>query len=101
VISQYEEVFNAYFEQRSLIPAGRLFEMRFEELEHEPIGQLRKMYSALELGDFGDLEPAVRTYLDSLAGYEKNRLPEIEPPWREQINERWRRCFEEWGYERQ
>jgi hypothetical protein len=97
-LRQYEEIYRAYFEQRSLIPSGRLHEICYENLEADPLGQLRKLYQALDLGDFARAEPAIGTYLDSIAGYEKNRLPDIEPHWKAQIARRWRRCFDEWGY---
>ncbi len=97
-LRQYEEIYQAYFEERSLIPAGRLHEIRYEDLESDPLGQLRRLYETLELGDFGVAEPTVRVYLDSIAGYEKNRYRELEPQWKSQVAERWRRCFDEWGY---
>jgi hypothetical protein len=40
----------------------------------------------------------VRSYLDSIAGYEKNRFREIESPWKVEVARRWRQCFDEWGY---
>lgn len=97
-IQQYEEIYAAYFEDRERIPAGRLHEIRYEALEADPIGQLRKLYAALALGDFAEAEPAVRQYLASIAGYEKNRFGQIEPPWKEQVALRCRRSFDEWGY---
>jgi omega-hydroxy-beta-dihydromenaquinone-9 sulfotransferase len=97
-LRQYEEVYQAYFEERGLIPVGRLHEIRYEALEADPLGQLRGLYSALELGDFGACEPTIRAYLDSIAGYEKNRYQELEPKWKAQVAERWRRSFDEWGY---
>ena len=97
-LRQYEEVFDAFFEERGLIPAGRLHEIGFERLEADPVGELRGLYDGLQLGDFDVAEPAVRSYLASIAGYEKNRLPEIEPHWKAEIARRWRRCFDEWGY---
>jgi omega-hydroxy-beta-dihydromenaquinone-9 sulfotransferase len=97
-IRQYEEIYRAYFEERDLIPAGRLHEVCYESLEADPLAELRKLYDALQLGDFAVAESAVRRYLDSIAGYQKNRFAEMEPYWKEQVAHRWRRCFDEWGY---
>jgi hypothetical protein len=97
-LRQYDEIYQAYFEERGLIPAGRLHEIRYENLEADPLGQLRGMYDALQLGDFGAAEPALRTYLASITGYEKNRYAELAPQWKAQVARCWRRCFEEWGY---
>jgi len=97
-LKQYEDVFDVFFEDRDLIPAGRLREIRFEDLESDALGEMRKLYGALDLGDFALAEPAVRSYLASIAGYEKNRFREIEQPWKDEVARRWRRCFDEWGY---
>jgi hypothetical protein len=97
-LQQYEEIYQAYFEERSLIPAGRLHEIRYESLTADPLAELRKLYETLQLGDFAPAEPALRQYLASIANYQKNRFAEIEPYWKAQVARRWRRCFDEWGY---
>src|SRR5262249_47989592 len=74
---QYREVFEVFFEERRLIPKGHFHEIRFEKLEADPVGQLRAMYEALSLPDFGHVEPALRRYLAALTGYRKNTLPEL------------------------
>lgn len=71
IILQYKEVYDAFFEERGLIPKGHFHEVCFEALEADPIGQVRRTYEALALPDFGHAEPALRVYLDSIAGYKK------------------------------
>jgi hypothetical protein len=98
IIRQYKEVYDAFFEQRGLIPAGRFHEMSFEALERDPVGEMRKLYASLGLPEFGTVEPAVRAYLDALSGYRKNAFPELAPDVRRRIAGEWGRCFAEWGY---
>jgi hypothetical protein len=97
-IGQYREVFDAYFEERGLIPKGRLHEMDFESLEADPIGQLRNMYEALSLPEFSHVEPALQQYLATIKEYKKNNLPELPADVRSRVASEWRRSFEEWGY---
>jgi hypothetical protein len=97
-LRQYREVYDAFFEERGLIPKGHFHEVGFEELEADPLEQVRGVYEALDLPDFGEVEPALRRYLDSVAGYKKNRFPELPADLRAYIAREWRRCFEEWGY---
>lgn len=97
-LQDYQDVFDAYFAQRDRIPTGRLHDIRFESLETDPLGELRKLYAALDLGDFTPAEPALQTYLGSIAGYQKNRFRELEPRWKAEVARRWKRCFDEWGY---
>src|SRR6516164_3056635 len=63
IVSQYKEVFKVFFEDRSLIPPGHFHEMRFEELEKDPIRQLRTLYDRLDLPDFSPVESVLREYL--------------------------------------
>jgi omega-hydroxy-beta-dihydromenaquinone-9 sulfotransferase len=92
-------LFEAYFAQRSLIPAGRLHEIAYNDLERDPIGELRAAYKALDLPDFREVEPAVTTYLNSLTDYKKNTFAELIPDLRRRIYGEWRPCFDEWDYE--
>jgi omega-hydroxy-beta-dihydromenaquinone-9 sulfotransferase len=62
------------------------------------VGELRKLYDALQLPAFAQVEPTVRTYVDSLSGYRKNAFPDLAPEVRRRLADEWRRCFEEWGY---
>ena len=48
-IRSYQEICEAFFEERALIPAGHFHELSFEELEADPIGQLCSAYEALDL----------------------------------------------------
>jgi hypothetical protein len=98
ILSQYREMYEAFFEQKSLIPAGRLHEIGFEQLERDPIGEVRTMYEALDLPDFTVIEPGLRRYVDSLAGYRKNTFTDLPMRIRGRIGEQWKRCFDEWNY---
>jgi hypothetical protein len=98
VLRRFGMMYDAFFEERGLIPAGRFHEMGFEDLEKDPIGQLRQAYEGLGLADFGEVEGALRCYLGSLTGYRKNELPEPPTPLRRRIDQAWRRYFEEFGY---
>jgi hypothetical protein len=97
-IRQYTEVYDAFFEERGLIPTGRFHEVRFESLEADPIGQMRQLYKALFLPNFEVVEPALKRYVKSLGGYKKNQFPEPSVELKTRIAQEWRRCFEEWGY---
>jgi hypothetical protein len=98
VIRQYRELYDAFFEERGLIPGSHFHEMSFEELEKDPVGEMRKLYDALGLPEFAKVEPTLRAYLDSQSGYRKNTFPDLALDVRRRIAGEWRRCFDEWGY---
>ena len=100
IITVYNEMNDAYFEQRSLIADGRFCEVAFEDLEREPVGVIRSVYEALGLPGFEDLRPRLEAYLGSIVGYRKNRHDELPEPLRRRIAHEWGRSFDEWGYGR-
>jgi hypothetical protein len=97
-IRQYKEVYDVFFEEQGLIPEGHYHEVGFEELEKDPMGQVRGIYEALDLPAFREVEPALCRYVESLAGYRKNVFPDLPADLRQRVTREWRRCFEEWGY---
>jgi hypothetical protein len=98
VIRQYRVVYEAFFEERSLIPRGRYCEVGFEELERDPLGEMTRIYDQLSLPDFAEVRPAIERYVRSLAGYQKNAHSDLPVEVKSEISGAWRRCFEEWGY---
>lgn len=98
ILQRYTALHDALFDDLALVPAGQFHEVRYEDLEREPVVVLRSTYDALGLGDFARAEPAVRAYLDTLQGYEKNRFAPLEPRWKARVAAEWRRSFERWGY---
>jgi len=98
IVEQYGELFDAYFAQRGLVPAGHLCEIAYEDLVADPLGTLAAVYRDLDLPDFEAARPAVAAYLDSLAGYRRNDLDPLEPGDAARLARRWRRAFTEWGY---
>ena len=99
VLLFYERLMKRYLEDRHLIPAGNLVEVRFEDLERAPLDQLRRIYEELGLPGFGAAEPAFRAHLRSVAGYRKN-IYRLTPEDVAVVNERWGFALEGWGYER-
>ncbi len=98
VIRQYKEMYDAYFEERHLIPEGQFHEIGYDALDADPVGELRTAYDHLSLPDFGDVEADLQSYTERLSGYQKNQHPDIEPVLRQRISRAWQRSFEEWDY---
>ena len=101
ILATYTEMSDAYFDDRALIPPGQLVEIAYEELEVDPVGQVRAIYEGLGLGDFGAIRPALEAYLATIAGYRKNRHPELDDATRAKIDRACARSFDTWGYPRE
>jgi hypothetical protein len=98
IIDQYEEMYDAFFDQKSSVPAGAFHELSFEQLNQDPLGELSRLYRGLSLPDFGVVEPGMRDYINSLAGFKKNSFPELSPQLKARLARQWKACFDAWGY---
>jgi len=97
ILSWYVELFSLFERDRGLIPPGSLYEMKFEDLEAEPIRTLRGMYEGLGLTGFEPFEERLKVYLKSTADYEKNSY-HISDADREKVKRMWGKNFERYGY---
>ena len=96
ILRFYSQLMKQYLADRALIPEGNLVEMRFEDLEAEPLAQLSLVYETLGLPGFSEAESAFGAYLQSVAGYQKNRY-DLNGSVIATVNQHWRFAFEEWG----
>jgi hypothetical protein len=100
ILGVYDEMYDAYFEERGLIPPGRLCDVGYEDLEREPSAVVGSIYGSLGLEGFEGLRPRLESYLGSIAGYRKNVHADLPEPLRRRIADEWGRSFDEWGYGR-
>ena len=56
------------------LPADRFCEVRYEDLEKDPHGSLRSIYSAMGLTFTEDFSGRIDDFLEEVAGYRKNRF---------------------------
>jgi hypothetical protein len=98
ILRQYQVMYDAFFEERKLIPAGRLCEVGFEDLEADPLGTLERIYEELSLPDFGAVRQRLVHHVRSLSPYKKNEHPALLLQIRAEIATAWRRSFQEWDY---
>jgi hypothetical protein len=75
-------------------------EVSFAELDGDPLGTLRRIYSTLSLGDFASVQPAVEGYCAGLAlsGFKKNAHRPLSPQLRRRVLQRWRQFYLDFGY---
>jgi len=97
IFKTFDRMYAAFERDRPLIGPGRYCEVRYEDLVADPIGQMRKIYDGLELGEFDGALPALETYVAGQKGYKTNRY-EISPELRDQITRRWSSFIERYGY---
>lgn len=97
ILQVYNDCIDTYESTKHLIPPGRLHEMRFEDLEADPMGQMKQVYDTLDLGGWDNVEPALLKELPSLNEYRKNSFNMDEATMRK-VYSRWKNAFERYGY---
>jgi hypothetical protein len=98
LLRSYAEIHEAFFRDREQLPGGSYCEVAFADLERDPLGEMRRVYTTLDLPSFEVAEPRLRAYLSTISSYAKNRHHGLPPDLRARIATAWRRSFEEWGY---
>ncbi|KAB8144498.1 sulfotransferase [Chloroflexia bacterium SDU3-3] len=98
LIERYAEMYEAYFEERDLIPPGRLCEVRFEDVRQDPVGQIGQIYQSLGLGGFDKLLPKLQQAVEASRDYQNNSYAALPVALRTRLGRAWRRSFEAWGY---
>jgi omega-hydroxy-beta-dihydromenaquinone-9 sulfotransferase len=98
ILQRHETMYDAYFEDLALIPPGQFTELRFADLEDDPVAQIGAIYAKLSLPGFDTFRPRLESYVASLTGYKKNSFPSLDATTRQQVATRWQRSFAVWGY---
>jgi hypothetical protein len=94
----YRELMNRYFTDRDKIPPGQLVEIRYEDLEQDPLTQLERVYFSLNLDGFHNVERRFESYLNRISGYQKNIYASnrLES---DLVSREWRFAIEALGYD--
>lgn len=99
VFDTFRRMYERLEAARPLLDSRRLFEMRYEELVANPVGQMRALYAHFELGDFSVVEPAVEAYAARSKKYRTNTY-DVSEETRQQIAQQWSGYIAQYGYGR-
>jgi omega-hydroxy-beta-dihydromenaquinone-9 sulfotransferase len=91
-------MYDAFFEERGLIPPGDYHELAYEDLERDPLEQMRGLYQALNLPDFTGAEARLSEFLSGTANYQKNTFRPLPEDLRSRLAREWAPSFRAWGY---
>jgi len=97
VLTTFVRMHDRFEEDRRLIPPGRLYEVKYEDLVKDPIGQLAAIYEQLHLGNFDEVRPAIEAYRNENRNYKTNKF-QISDADRRTVGTRWRKYAEQYGY---
>ncbi len=97
IFNCFERMYAAFEHQRELIHPSRFYEVRYEDLVRDPVGQMRNIYEQFQLEGFDDLLPKLEAYSADHRDYKTNRF-ELDPQLKTQIDHRWGPFMRRYGY---
>ena len=86
-----------YLRDRESIPEGNLVEVRFEDIEADPLGELARIYRRLRLPGWEQAREPIAAYAARLSGYRKNRH-RIDGDVVRVVDRDWGFAVKSWGY---
>jgi omega-hydroxy-beta-dihydromenaquinone-9 sulfotransferase len=97
VFACFEQMYEKFQRERDLIDPSRFFEVRYEDLVHNPIGQIRALYEHFQLGEFETALPKLEAYFKDRRDHRIGSY-QIPDDLREQIDRRWGPYMRRYGY---
>ena len=97
LLDGYVAMMGRFMADRGAVPAGNLAEVRFEDLEREPMAELERLYAELSLPGWERARGLIAEYLGTLSGYRKNAY-RIDPETIDLVDRKWGFAVEAWGY---
>lgn len=98
ILKRHEAMYDAYFSDLPLIPKDRICELSFNDLEANPVGEIKNIYKSLSLEGYEEFAPKLERYVDTLKGYKKNDFGGLGDADKKMVAQHWKRSFETWGY---
>lgn len=98
ILETYLKLYQDYYNALTDLPDLNLIELKFEDFEKDPVGNLESIYNALNLGEFDASRQKFEDYVASQKSYQKNAY-ELPEEMIDLINDHWGEHIEKWGYE--
>lgn len=93
----YEKLMKRYWETKDLVPKGNLAEVAFEDFEKQPLEEIKRIYSELNL-DLNDEQLGnITGYLNSLSDYKRNKYT-FSASLADEISQKWGFALDKMNY---
>ena len=100
IMDHFDEMYNAYFKYKHLIPKENFTSIKFEDLRDDTMNTVNKIYDDLKLGGWNEVSEEVSLFVEKSRAkpYQMNKLNEIDQNLHRLIHKRWARYYKEFGY---
>lgn len=90
-------MYRAFEEDRQQIPAGRIIDVKYEDLVAEPVAAVERVYSQLNLGDYSQVGPKIAARFAADSEYKVNEH-RINPELEAAVLAHWGQYAQRYGY---
>ncbi|MEO1618498.1 MAG: sulfotransferase [Planctomycetota bacterium] len=98
VIDCLRRMYDAFLRDRDSIEAGRLVELRYEDLIEDPVANLERIYKTLHLSEFESVRPVIERWAATEHRNYRVNKHQLSPQDEATIREAWHDYFETYGY---
>ena len=99
ILASYPRMMDKLAADAARLPADRFVEVRFEDLERDPLGEIARVAPLVDARGGDALLRGAERHLRSVAGYRK-RTRQIDPEVAETVGRHWSRQLARWNYPR-
>ncbi len=97
-LGHYREMEASYYRDTADLSAGQVVEVAFEDIEQDPILQVRRIYDQLGLEFTDRFRRRLERYLEGVADYQKNRFRPLDPAKQFEVDAAMGPFMDRWGY---
>ncbi len=99
ILSVYARMMRKMEEDLARLPDHLYTQLRYEDLDRDPLGSIASIYNHLSLGGYETARPIFQSYLDSVRSYEKNRF-DYSTDLAEKVERHLGEFLTKWNYQR-
>ncbi len=99
ILTVYARMMRKMEEDLARLPRHLYTELRYEELDQDPLGSIGRIYEALDIPGYEAIRPVFETYLNSVKSYKKNQFA-YSDEMAAMVEHHLGEFLDKWGYSR-
>lgn len=97
ILTTYPKMMLTLIQDQATLAPDQFVEIKFEDLEADPMANITKIYQTLALPDLESAQPQFQSYLEAQGTYRKNQYT-FKPEDQALVQKHWQPFLERWGY---
>jgi membrane protease YdiL (CAAX protease family) len=97
-LDRYVAIEGRFYAKASQLPSHQVVEVRYEDLDLDPIRQIERIYHELGIALTADYRARILSYLESITDFQKNTFAPIPENREREVREKLASLFQPWNY---